>query len=139
MSGLAEFSTIPNDPAYPEHAWGRRVVSLATVYDGSSDAGERIMEPLRAFGAPLADFSGRMPYRVLQTLYDGLFPRGRDRCYWKSTYLARLDDDIIGEIVAQMAKRPSEMTYASSGSSGALSRASPPMRPRSATAPCPTC
>jgi FAD/FMN-containing dehydrogenase len=113
VSGLAEFSTIPNDPAYPEHAWGRRVVSLAAVYDGSSDAGERITERLRAFGAPLADFSGRMPYRVLQTLYDGLFPRGRDRCYWKSTYLARLDDDIIGEIVAQMAKRPSEMTYAS--------------------------
>jgi len=35
------------------------------------------------------------------------------RCYWKSTYLARLDDEVIGDIVAGMAKRPSEMTYAS--------------------------
>jgi FAD/FMN-containing dehydrogenase len=113
VSGLAEFSTIPRDPAYPPHAWGKRVVSLATVYDGPAAEGERVTAPLREFGEPLVDFSGRMPYRVLQTLYDGLFPKGRDRCYWKSTYLKRLDDDVIGEIVAQLAKRPSEMTYAS--------------------------
>ena len=113
VSGLAEFSTIPRDPAYPRHAWGKRVVSLATVYDGPAAEGERATAPLREFGEPLVDFSGRMPYRVLQTLYDGLFPKGRDRCYWKSTYLKRLDDDVIGEIVAQLAKRPSEMTYAS--------------------------
>ncbi len=113
VSGLAEFSTIPRDPAYPEHAWGRRVLSLATVYDGPADEGERVTAPLRAFGEPLVDFSDRMPYRVLQTLYDGLFPKGRDRCYWKSTYLKRLDEDGIGEIVKQLAIRPSEMTYAS--------------------------
>jgi FAD/FMN-containing dehydrogenase len=113
VSGLAEFSTIPRDPAYPAHAWGRRVVSLATVYDGPAAEGERITAPLREFGEPLLDFSDRMPYRALQTLYDGLFPKGRDRCYWKSTYLERLDDDVIGEIVAQLAKRPSEMTFAS--------------------------
>ena len=113
VSGLAEFSTIPHDPAYPEDTWGKRVVALATVYDGPADDGERVMRPLRSFGEPLLDFSGRMPYRVLQTLYDGLFPKGRDRCYWKSTYLSGLDDDVIGEITTRLAKRPSEMTYAS--------------------------
>ncbi|WP_245319521.1 BBE domain-containing protein [Mesorhizobium temperatum] len=71
------------------------------------------MAPLRSFGEPLVDFSGRMPYRTIQSLYDGLFPKGRDRCYWKSTYLSRLDDEVIGEITARMAKRPSEMTFAS--------------------------
>ena len=113
VSGLAEFSTIPRDPAFPPHAWGKRVISLATVYDGPAAEGERVTAPLREFGEPLVDFSGRMPYRVLQTLYDGLFPKGRDRCYWKSTYLERLDDDAISDIVAQLAKRPSEMTYTS--------------------------
>ncbi len=34
VSGLVEFSTIPDDPAYPEETWGTRVVALATVYDG---------------------------------------------------------------------------------------------------------
>ncbi|TIL64859.1 FAD-binding oxidoreductase [Mesorhizobium sp.] len=113
LSGLAEFSTMPEDPSVPEYAWGRRVLALAHVYDGPADEGERVVAPLRSFGEPLVDFSGRMPYRTIQALYDGLFPKGRDRCYWKSTYLSRLDDEVIGEITARMAKRPSEMTFAS--------------------------
>ncbi|UXN66457.1 FAD-binding oxidoreductase (plasmid) [Phyllobacterium sp. A18/5-2] len=113
VSGLAEFSTVPRDPAYPEHAWGKRVLALATVYDGPAEDGERIMQPLRSFGEPLLDFSDRLPYRVLQTLYDELFPKGRDRCYWKSTYLRNLNEDVIDEITARLAKRPSEMTFAS--------------------------
>jgi FAD/FMN-containing dehydrogenase len=126
VSGLAEFSTIPRDPAYPRHAWGKRVVSLATVYDGPAAEGERVTAALRGFGEPLVDFSDRMPYNALQRLYDGLFPKGRDRCYWKSTYLERLDDDVIGEIVAQLAERPSEMTYASIWKfGGAVQRVAP--------------
>jgi FAD/FMN-containing dehydrogenase len=113
VSGLAEFSTIPSDHAYPEHTWGKRVLALATVYDGQPEEGERIMQPLCGFGEPLLDFSGRMPYRVLQTVYDGLFPKGRDRCYWKSTYLSGLDNVVIHEIATRIAKRPSEMTFAS--------------------------
>lgn len=113
LSGLAEFSTLPQDPSIPEHAWGRRVLALAHVYDGSAEEGERVVQPLRSFGEPLVDFSGRMPYRTIQTLYDGLFPKGRNRCYWKSTYLKGLGDDVIREITSRMAQRPSEMTFAS--------------------------
>ncbi len=113
LSGLAEFSTIPQDPSIPAHAWGRRVVALAHVYDGPAEEGERVVAPLRRFGEPLVDFSGRMPYRTIQSLYDALFPKGRDRCYWKSTYLKGLDDKIIAEITSRLAKRPSEMTFAS--------------------------
>lgn len=113
VSGLAEFSTIPEDEAYPRHTWGRRVVALAAVYDGSAKDGERITMPLRKFSNPLLDFSGPVPYRTLQTLYDAVFPKGRDRCYWKSTYLKGLDDDVIKDLTALLAKRPSEMTYAS--------------------------
>ncbi len=113
LSGLAEFSTVPSDASIPEHAWGRRVVALAHVYDGPADEGERVVAPLRNFADPLVDFSGRMPYRTIQTLYDALFPKGRDRCYWKSTYLKGLDKAIIRDITTRLAKRPSEMTFAS--------------------------
>jgi FAD/FMN-containing dehydrogenase len=113
LSGLAEFSTVVEDPSIPEHAWGKRVVALAHVYDGPADEGERVVQPLRSFGEPLVDFSCRLPYRTIQTLYDGLFPKGRDRCYWKSTYLKNLDDNVIHEITSRMALRPSEMTFSS--------------------------
>ncbi|HUR43539.1 MAG TPA: FAD-binding oxidoreductase, partial [Aestuariivirga sp.] len=113
LSGLAEFSTLPEDPSIPREAWGRRIVALAHVYDGPAEEGERAVAPLRNFGTPLVDFSGRMPYRTIQSLYDAIFPKGRDRCYWKSTYLKDLNDSTIGEITSRMALRQSEMTFAS--------------------------
>ena len=122
LSGLAEFSTIPDDPAYPAEARGVRVVALAAVYDGPADEGEAVVRPLRELGAPLVDFSGKLPYRTLQTLYDGLFPKGRDRCYWKSLYLTGLDGPVIDEIVSRLSARPSEMTFASVWKFGAAVR-----------------
>jgi FAD/FMN-containing dehydrogenase len=126
LSGLAEFSTIPQDPGYPEHTWGRRVVALAHVYDGPAEEGERVVAPLRSFGEPLLDMSAAMPYRTIQTLYDAIFPKGRDRCYWKSTYLRHLDDNVIREITSRLSQRPSEMTYASIWKfGGAMQRVAP--------------
>jgi len=126
LSGLAEFSTIPRDPAYPEACWGRRVVALAHVYDGPAEEGERVTAPLRRFGEPLLDFSGAMPYCTIQTLYDAIFPKGRDRCYWKSTYLKALDDGVIHDITGLLAQRPSEMTFASIWKfGGAMQRVAP--------------
>jgi FAD/FMN-containing dehydrogenase len=113
VSGLAEFSTIPDDPEYPEAARGQRVLALAAVYDGSADEGEAVTSPLRSFGTPLLDLSARMPYRAIQSLYDPLFPKGRDRSYFRSLYLPSLDERAIGDIVAGLAARPSEMTFSS--------------------------
>ena len=45
-------------------------------------------------------------------LYDPLFPKGRDRCYWKSTYLKDLEDGTIRAILRGLAGRPSEKTFA---------------------------
>lgn len=61
VSSLAEFSTIPDDPEYPEEARARRVLALAAVHDGPADEGEAVTAPLRSFGTPLLDLSARMP------------------------------------------------------------------------------
>jgi FAD/FMN-containing dehydrogenase len=113
VSSLAEFSTIPDDPEYPEEARARRVLALAAVHDGPADEGEAVSAPLRSFGTPLLDLSARMPYRAIQSLYDPLFPKGRDRSYFRSLYLPRLDEAAIGDIVSGLAARPSEMTFSS--------------------------
>ena len=126
LTGLCEFSTLPHDEAFPAEARGQRVVSLAHVYDGPADKGERITRPLRGYGEPLVDFSGAMPYRTIQSLYDSLFPKGRDRCYWKSLYLNRLDETVLADILTWLERRPSEMTYASIWHfGGAVSRVAP--------------
>ena len=113
VSSLAEFSTIPDDPDYPDEARATRVLALAALYDGPAEEGEAVVAPLRSFGEPLLDFSAKLPHRAIQGLYDPLFPKGRDRSYFRSLYLPRLDEPLIGEIVAGLAVRPSEMTFSS--------------------------
>jgi FAD/FMN-containing dehydrogenase len=113
IGSLAEFSTIPDDPDYPVEARGKRVLTLAAVYDGPADEGERVLAPLRRLGEMVADFSGRMPYRQIQRLYDGLFPKGRDRSCFKSLFVPELSDAVVESFVAGVAERPSQQTLAS--------------------------
>ena len=101
--------TIPPVPAFPVELHGRPVVILGAVYVGAPDKGERVLEPLRKFEVPLLDLSGVLPYTALQQMFDPFFPPGEAH-YWKSTYLAGLDDDAVSTIAAHVASRPSPMS-----------------------------
>jgi FAD/FMN-containing dehydrogenase len=110
---LVEFSTIPADPEYPRETWGARVMALVGVWAGPANEGEPGVQPLRELATPLLDFSGRMPYCSVQRIYDGLFPKGVHRVYFKSVYLNGLDDRMIEEIAPRAADRPSDLTLCS--------------------------
>jgi FAD/FMN-containing dehydrogenase len=110
---LVEFSTIAADPEYPEEAWGEKVMTLAGVWAGPADEGEAAVQPLRELAEPLLDFSGQMPYCDVQQMFDGLFPKGVHRGYFKSVYLGDLEDEIIDEIAPRSADRPSDLTLCS--------------------------
>jgi FAD/FMN-containing dehydrogenase len=110
---LVEFSTIPEDPAYPKETWNEKVMALAGVWAGSAEDGERTLQPLRALATPLLDFSGQMGYCEVQCLYDALFPKGAHRAYFKSLYMDRLEDVAIDEIAPRCADRPSDSSLCS--------------------------
>jgi FAD/FMN-containing dehydrogenase len=110
---LVEFSTIPEGPEYPQESWGARVMMLAGVWAGSADEGEHAVQYLRELASPLLDFSGQMSYCEVQRLYDGLFPKGVHRAYFKSLYLDNLNDAMIDEIAPRAADRPSDRTLCS--------------------------
>jgi FAD/FMN-containing dehydrogenase len=113
IGSLIEFSTVPQDPAFPEAAWGRRVYTIAAVYAGDAAEGERLLQPLRELGDMVADFSGRMGYCEAQKLFDTIIPFRKHRCYWKSHYLSGLDDAVIERIVAGNRNPPSPNTLSS--------------------------
>ncbi len=113
LCSLVEFSTIPDTDDLPPEIHGARVLAVAAVYDGPADEGEAAVQPLRELGNPVLDFSGRMPYCAIQSLYDGLFPKGRDRSYFKSLYLSNLSDAVIADIAGRWASRPSPMSLTS--------------------------
>ena len=123
VGSLIEFSTIPHDPDYPERYWGERIYTIAAVYAGDADDGERLLKPLRELGDLVADFSGQMAYCDIQQLFDTLIPFGRYRCYWKSHYLNGLGDDVIDLILQGNAAPPSPNTLSSIwGFGGATAR-----------------
>jgi len=113
VASLVEFSTIPRDAEYPERFWGQRIYTIAAVYAGDADEGERLLRPLRELGELVADFSAQMSYCEIQSLFDTLMPFGQYRSYWKSHFLQGLDDAVIEEIIEGNATPPSPNTLSS--------------------------
>lgn len=89
---------------------GAPVLALLLGYNGDLQEGERILEPARRFGQPLADLVGPMPYEARQTMLDaGVAQHGVQR-YWKSGFAHRLSDDLLDIVVEGAASFTSPMS-----------------------------
>lgn len=91
---VALVTTAPPVAPFPEALWGRPVLALGLCFAGKVAAGERVVAPLRAFGAPAIDLVGPMPYVALQAMSDPAAPHGR-HYRTKAGYLADLPDEAI--------------------------------------------
>jgi len=110
LMALAVFWNTPHGEPMPEHARNVPALVLVACYSGPFDRGERVIQPLRSAGTPLADLSGPMPYVEAQRqIFDPDYPDGR-RYYWKSIYMPSLDDGVIETLAAHAARRPSSIS-----------------------------
>jgi FAD/FMN-containing dehydrogenase len=91
----------PPLPFLPEEWHGRDVVVVAAFHGGDMAEGERILQPLREWGDPIADVIGPHPYAGWQQAFDPLLEPGA-RNYWKSHDFTELSDDFL-DIVADAA------------------------------------
>jgi hypothetical protein len=85
------------------------LIAVHVCYTGEISKGERLLEPLRAFGPPIHDAVGVMPYIELQRMLDSGAPPGLLN-YWKSSYLRSLDDTVIDLIIEYFSTIPSPLT-----------------------------
>jgi FAD/FMN-containing dehydrogenase len=88
------------------------------------DAGraEADVRPFRAFGSPVADQVERLPYPVLNTLLDPVFPSGTLN-YWKGAELSELSDAAIELMIKAFENSPTEMcVLAAEQAHGAVTR-----------------
>ncbi len=90
---------------------GHPVVGLVVCYTGPLDKGEEIIRPLREFGPPLTDMVSPMPYTVVQSQGDPLYPHGRFN-YWKSSFLQELSNEAIDAMIAHFSVVPSPFSAA---------------------------
>jgi FAD/FMN-containing dehydrogenase len=77
---------------------GDPLVAVLLGYNGPLDEGEKVLAAARAFGSPIADLVGPMPYTQRQALIDDLGVHGIHR-YWKSGFSQDLSDDFIDLMV----------------------------------------
>ena len=97
VTALVNLTTAPPLPVIPEEWHGKKVAALIAASAGPVDAGDGLLGGFRGVAEPIADLLGPMPYQVIQTLIDPLWPKGI-HAYFKATNLARLDDDLIGRL-----------------------------------------
>jgi len=99
----------PDDDSAPPPLRGKAVVGLGGVYAGAVDKGEKVLQPMRDFGPPLADTFNAIPYNEAQRMADFLWPSGLHG-YWKSSYLKALSDGAIDVLAGFFARVPSRRT-----------------------------
>jgi FAD/FMN-containing dehydrogenase len=106
----ATIVTIPADPELPEVVHGRACVVVEGMYAGDVHRGMRALQPLRELGTSIADGSGPMPFTVVQSSFDAVFPRGGLRSYWKALFVAELSDAAVEALASRALVRPSPVT-----------------------------
>ena len=96
----------PPLPFLPEDVHGKEVVVLAIFYTGDIAEGEKLIDPLRRFGAAYGEHIGAQPYAQWQQAFDPLLTPGA-RNYWKSHNFTELSDGALNSIIEYAGKLPS--------------------------------
>jgi FAD/FMN-containing dehydrogenase len=103
LTTVAVLRRAPPAPWLPKEVHGQPIVALFVCHSGKVEDGEALLAPLRKLGQPVADIVTRRPYTQMQSLLDATQPKGR-RYYWKSNYLACVDERLV-ELAVEHAGR----------------------------------
>jgi FAD/FMN-containing dehydrogenase len=85
------------------------IAAIVTCHCGTLEHGESAVRPIKAFGPPVMDTLGPMPYCEMNSMLDAGYPKGALN-YWKSNFLAALSDDAIDTMIDCYARCPSPMS-----------------------------
>lgn len=94
INGWFGFITVPPAPPFPEQFHLQKMCAIVWCYIGALEQAEDVFKPIRAFGPPVVDFAGPIPWPVLQSLFDALYPKGL-QWYWKTDFFTDLSDRAI--------------------------------------------
>jgi FAD/FMN-containing dehydrogenase len=93
----------PPLPFVPEAYHGKPVVIVVCCYAGPVEEGEKVVRPMKEFGAPILDLCEPKPFVTHQAMFDPSFPHFR-WYYFKACDVAALTDEII-DITAEHSSR----------------------------------
>jgi len=94
INGFFAFLTVPPGPPFPEALHLKKMCGIVWCYNGPLDKANQILAPLRSFRPPVFELFAPMPFPMLQTMFDGLYPPGL-QWYWKADFVKELGDEAI--------------------------------------------
>lgn len=83
-----------------------KAIGIGLAHAGDAAEGERVLDQVRALGAPMLDQLGVMPYDVLPRVVDQSTPGGFGRS-WRSGYCRALAAPVLDTLVHAFAEVPS--------------------------------
>ena len=87
INGFFAFLTVPPGPPFPEVLHSKKMCGIVWCYTGQPEGADAILEPARNFRRPAWELFGPMPFPMLQSMFDGLYPKGL-QWYWKADFVA---------------------------------------------------
>ena len=105
LNGWFGFATVPPAPMFPAEHHLKKVCVIVWCYTGDPEKAPAVFKPIRAFAPALMDFAGPIPFPVLQSLFDGLYPSGH-QWYWKADFFREISDQAIGIHMRHAAQLP---------------------------------
>jgi FAD/FMN-containing dehydrogenase len=105
LSGFFAFLTVPPAPPFPEHLHLKKMAGIIWCYSGDLANAAEVFAPIHEFGPPALDGIQPMPFPVLQTVFDPLYPAGL-RWHWRADFVTTIPDDAVAEHVRFAATLP---------------------------------
>lgn len=87
------FLMTPPAPFLPEELHLKNMAKIIYCYRGPEAEARKVIEPFLKIG-PAAEVGGEMPLATWNSMFDALFPPGRQG-YWKADFLTELSDEAI--------------------------------------------
>jgi FAD/FMN-containing dehydrogenase len=94
LNGFFALLTVPPGPPFPEEIHGRKTCAVVWCWTGEPDRADTELGPVNDPAAPIFQFTARMPYPAVQSMFDEVLPSGL-QWYWRGVFFDRITDDAI--------------------------------------------
>jgi FAD/FMN-containing dehydrogenase len=106
LNGFFAEMTVPPVDLFPAELHLRQVCAIVWCIIGSEQEATQLLAAVHDVGTPLLHGVGPWPHPDLQSLFDGLYPKGM-QCYWRADFFNELSDDLAAQHLEWGPKSPS--------------------------------
>ena len=98
LNGWLAFVTVPPVAPFPEHLHLQKMCGVGWCYTGPEEKADEAFKPVKEFGPPALYGIHPMPFPMLQSAFDALYPPGL-QWYWRADFVNELSDEAIAQHV----------------------------------------